>query len=65
MDGGALDDRAKSPVYPTSDEAIAVALAEMSPGDTLTIHDDGCRYDGERDVACTCEPVVCEPMGEA
>jgi hypothetical protein len=45
------------PTYETIDEAIAVALSELEPGGTLSIHAEGCALvDDESE--CTCEPMV-------
>ena len=45
------------PGYDTIDEAIAVALSELEPGGTLSIHAEGCELvDDESE--CTCEPMT-------
>ena len=45
------------PTYETLDEAIAVALSELEPGGTLSIHAEGCALiDDESE--CTCEPMT-------
>jgi hypothetical protein len=51
--------------YDTIDEAIAAALASLSPGDTVSIHHEECEHDGESDDSCTCVPMVLTVGAEA
>ena len=44
--------------YETMDEAIAVALSELEPGGTLSIHAEDCALSEEDEVDCTCDPLV-------
>lgn len=45
------------PSYDTLDEAIAVALSELEPGGTLSVHDETCELVDE-ETECTCTPLV-------
>lgn len=45
------------PTYETIDEAIAVALSELEPGGTLSVHSDECELVDE-ETQCTCTPLV-------
>ncbi len=47
----------EEPTYETLDEAIAVALSELEPGGTLSVHSEDCELvDDESE--CTCVPLV-------
>jgi hypothetical protein len=46
------------PTYETIDEAIAVALSELEPGGTLSIHAEDCALVDEDAEECTCSPMV-------
>lgn len=43
--------------FETIDEAIAEALAQVGPGGVVSIHDEDCEHDGEREESCTCMPM--------
>lgn len=43
--------------YETLDEAIAVALSELEPGGTLSVHAEECELVDEES-QCTCSPLV-------
>lgn len=43
--------------YETIDEAIAVALSELEPGGTLSVHEEHCELVDEES-QCTCTPMV-------
>lgn len=45
------------PSYETIDEAIAVALSELEPGGTLSVHEEHCELVDE-ETQCTCTPMV-------
>ncbi len=49
--------------FTTRDEAIAEALRGAPPGETVEIHEEGCRgrelpYPPYRVVGCTCSPMT-------
>lgn len=51
------DDRNEDTGYETIDEAVAAALAELSPGGILVVHDSDCEQDDADESKCTCEPL--------
>ena len=49
------------PGYDTIDEAIAVALSELEPGGTLSVHEEACALadaDDPDESDCDCTPLV-------
>ena len=49
------------PTYDTLDEAIAVALSELEPGGTLSVHEETCALadaDDPDESDCDCTPLV-------
>jgi len=45
-------------VYPTRDEAIAMAFSESEEGDEVLIHAPDCRLDDATGSPCSCSPAV-------
>lgn len=43
--------------FDTLDEAIAEALAQVTDGGVVAIHDEDCKHDGENESSCTCTPL--------
>jgi hypothetical protein len=51
--------------FETLDEAIGAALAQITAGGVVAIHDEDCKHDGEDESSCTCTPLELTKGAEA
>jgi hypothetical protein len=49
-------------VFPTQDEAIAVALSESAPGEIVEVHTAECKIVEDPDTGEVLEPCTCESL---
>lgn len=47
-----------APTYPTREEAIAIAVADSEPGDTVLVHAVSCATKRNQDCDCSPEVIV-------
>lgn len=58
--------RESLPTCATWDEAVALAVQALEPGDRLVLHKTTCPFDGEdAAIECTCTPQLWQPLGHA